>query len=101
MKYADDTYLLVGSGNVGSLASEIDHVQKWATNNNLRLNPSKTRELIIYRKRPNFDTLGDPFLPGAARVGSLRVLGVVVSSNLCMGTHLDGVISNCASSIHA
>jgi len=93
--------LLVGSGNIGSLASEFDHVQQWADNNNLHLNPSKTRELIIYQKRPDFDTLGDPFLPGAARVGSLRVLGVVVSSNLSMGTHLNMLISNCASSIHA
>src|SRR6218665_1694720 len=55
----------------------------------------------MYQKQPDFDTLGDPFLPSAARVGSLRVLGVVVSSNLSMGTHLDGLISNCASSIHA
>src|SRR6218665_7889 len=87
--------------NIGSIASEFDHVQQWAAKNNLRFNPSKTRELIIYRKRPDFDTLGDPFLPGAARVGSLRILGVVVSSNLSMGTHLDRLISNCASSIHA
>src|SRR6218665_2746391 len=87
--------------NIGSIASEFDHVQQRADNNNLHLNPSKTRELIIYRKRPDFDTLGDPFLPGAVQVGSLRVLGIVVSSNISMGTHLDGFISNCASSIHA
>ena len=34
-------------------------------------------------------------------MGSLRVLRVVVSSNLFMGTHLDWLISNYASSIHA
>ena len=34
-------------------------------------------------------------------IGSLRVLGVVVSSNLTMGSHLDELLSNCASSIHA
>src|SRR6218665_1970053 len=45
-----------------------------AATNNLRLNPSKARELIIYRKRPGFDPLGDTILSGATRVGSLRVL---------------------------
>src|SRR6218665_2468050 len=64
MKYADDTYLLVGSSNIDTLAMEFDHVKKWAATNNLRLNPSKTRELIIYRKRPGFDPLGDPILSG-------------------------------------
>src|SRR6218665_1931091 len=49
----------------------------------------------------NLKYSGDPFLPGVARVGSLRVLGVEVSSNLSMETHLDGLISNYASSIHA
>src|SRR6218665_236787 len=45
----------------------------------------------------DFDTLGDSSLPGAGRVGSLRVLGVVIS-NLSMGTDLDELISNCVSS---
>src|SRR6218665_944456 len=101
IKNYDDTYLLVGSSNIDTLAMEFDHVKKWAATNNLRLNPSKTRELIIYRKRPCFDPLGDPLLSGATRVGSLRVLGVVICSNLTMGTHLDELLSNCASSIHA
>src|SRR6218665_3394899 len=97
MKYADDTYLLVGSSNIDTLAMEFDHVKKWAATNNLHLNPSKTREPIIYPKRPpGFDPLGDPILSGATRVGSLRVLGVVI----CSGSHLDELLSNCASFIH-
>src|SRR6218665_3900287 len=71
-------YLFVESSNIDTLAMEFDHVKKWAATNNLRLNPSKTRELIIYRKRPGFDLLGDPILSGATRVGSLRVLGLVI-----------------------
>ena len=78
-------------------SNEFDHVKKWAATNNLHLNPSKTRELIIYPKRPpGFDPLGDPILSGATRVGSLRVLGVVI----CSGSHLDELLSNCASFIH-
>src|SRR6218665_2092803 len=80
---------------------EFDHVKKWVAKNNLRLNPFKNQELIIYRKRPGFDALGDPILSGATRVGSLRVLAVIVCSNLTMGSHLDELLSNCASSMHA
>ena len=101
MKYAGDTYLLIGSSNIDTLAMQFDHVKKRAAANNLRLNPSKTRELIIYRKRSGFDPLGDPILSGATRVGSLRVLGVVVCSNLTKESHLDDLLSNCVSSIHA
>src|SRR6218665_494585 len=43
----------------------------------------------------------DPFLPGATRVTSMRVLGVVLSANLTMGNHLDEILSSSASSIHA
>lgn len=33
-------------------------------------------------------------------MGSLRVLGVVVCSNLTMGSHSDELLSNCASSVY-
>ena len=38
LKYADDTYLLVGSSNIAPLAAEFQRV-KTRANNNLRLNP--------------------------------------------------------------
>src|SRR6218665_1088564 len=40
-------------------------------------------------------------IPGAERVTALRVLGVVISSRLTMGDHLDQLLSSCASSIFA
>src|SRR6218665_2202205 len=43
----------------------------------------------------------DPFLAGATRVTSMRVLGVVLSASLTMGNHLDEILSSSASSIHA
>src|SRR6218665_3294754 len=45
--------------------------------------------------------LWDPFLPGAIRVTSMRVLGVVLSANLTMGNHLNEILSSNTSSIHA
>src|SRR6218665_462880 len=45
-------------------------------------------------RRPGYDRLGPSTLAGAERVGSMRVLGVE-------GAHLNGILSNSASSIHA
>jgi hypothetical protein len=33
VKYADDTYLLVGSSNIGTAAEEYEHVASWAKTN--------------------------------------------------------------------
>jgi len=50
-KYAVDTYLIVGSGSRDDIPAELDHISNWAASNNLRLNPGKSREMIISRKR--------------------------------------------------
>src|SRR6218665_503156 len=44
-KFADDTYLLVGSNHLSTATEEFEHISAWAMENNLRLNPNKTREL--------------------------------------------------------
>src|SRR6218665_423438 len=85
MKYADDSYLLVGSSNICSVYEEFAHIKAWAAEKNLQLNPHKTRELIVYRRRAGSSAPLDPFLPGTTRVTSMRVLGVVLSANLTMG----------------
>ena len=65
-------YLLVGSSNIATLAAEFKRVKTRSFNNNLLLNPSKTRELVIYRNKPSFDPLGPSTLAGAKWVGSMR-----------------------------
>ena len=50
-KYADDTYLLVPATNSLSIPSEIQHILDWATANNLKLNNSKSREMIVHLPR--------------------------------------------------
>src|SRR6218665_3083686 len=64
-------------------------------------NPSKTREMVIYRNKPSFDPLGSSTPAGAERVGSMRALGVEIGANLSVGAHLNVILSNSASSIHA
>ena len=46
-KYADDTYLIVSSSNEDSLLTEIQAIDQWAYENNLKLNKKKSTEMII------------------------------------------------------
>jgi len=54
-KYADDTYPMVGSKNIGTVMDESGNIQAWATRKNVRIYPNKTKEMILYRQCSNFD----------------------------------------------
>src|SRR6218665_2344731 len=83
-------------------AAEFGNIQAWAMRNNHQINANKTKEMIIFRRRSKSVTYPpEPLIPGAERVTALRVLGVVLSSRLTMGDHLDQLLSSCASSIFA
>jgi hypothetical protein len=100
VKYADDTYLLVGSSNIGTAAEEYDHVASWAKTNNLKLNPSKTRE-IIFSKR-GFKASSIPIvIQGAERVDTIRVLGITLSSDMRMTKHTEKVLASSSTSLYA
>src|SRR6218665_254246 len=89
----------IQTNNIGTAAEEFRNIQSWAARNNLRINSNKTKELIIFRRRSKSVTYpAEPLISGAERVTSLRVLGVVISSRLTMGEHLNQLISSCASS---
>lgn len=40
-KYADDTYLLIGSSHIDTAQAEFAQISSWAYGNNLCLNPTK------------------------------------------------------------
>ena len=50
-KYADDTYLIIPADNIRSCSAEIDSIDTWALNNNLKLNRSKSVEIVFVRHR--------------------------------------------------
>ena len=72
-KHADDTYLIIPSINSLTVAQELDHVSEWAAENNLKLNSSK----------------------------SVEVLGVIVTDTLSFEMLISGVISKCAQTSYA
>jgi len=45
VKYADDTYLIIPAANSGTCAEELNNIQAWASNNNLKLNCSKSKDI--------------------------------------------------------
>src|SRR6218665_1432790 len=92
VKYADDTCLLIGSQNINTAAEEFSNITTWAAKNNLRLNHTKTKEMII-RKRGTAK-LVPAIIPGAIRVESLCIVGVTISSDLKMDQHLNRVLSS-------
>jgi len=47
LKYTADTYLIVPSVNSHLIHSEMQHIGLWAESNNLKLNVSKSAEIIF------------------------------------------------------
>jgi len=77
-KYADDSYLITPSVNADSRTAELTNVEDWACSNNLKLNRSKSVEIIITRQRRKSHVSLMPTLPDIARVQSIKILGVTL-----------------------
>jgi len=76
-------------------------VESWARENNLRLNRTKTREIIFTDKRRKQGLPELSTLPDVARVSSLKILGVTITNGLSASEHIHDVISNSARTLHA
>ena len=99
LKYADDSYLIIPSNNADTIQDELDHIAEWADTNNLKLNTSKTKELIIHR--PKATHPDPPTLAGVERVHLLTILGIVFQSDLSFREHVKQVVTRCAQNIYA
>ena len=78
-------------------------MESWARENNLRLNRTKTREIIFTDKRRKQGLPELSTLPDVARVSSLKILGVTITNGLSASEHVRDVtvISNSAQTLHA
>ena len=101
LQYADDTYLLVPASNSSSIPLEIQHISDWATANNLKLNNTKSQEMIVHlpRKRKHFST---PIaIYGIERVDKMNILGITVSHTLTFHQHIAVLVTKSARSFYA
>ena len=94
-KYADDTYLVVPGKNSHTIPAELLQINNWATSNNLKLNISKSKEMIV--TKPRYQGNLPSILPDIKRVESLNILGVTVTSTLSMSEHVNSVCNKCNS----
>jgi len=92
-------YLIVPSTNTSTIPAELAHVTTWAASNNLRLNQTKSAELIIKRPR---SVVPDPqVLKELPRVSELKVLGVTLQANLHMSTHVNNIVTKAGQAMYA
>ena len=100
-KFADDTYLVMSSDCSDTCIKELEHIENWATANNLILNRKKSVELIFQdsksRKHP---TLPDP-IPDIPRVKTHVMLGVTVSNDFRFGDHVTKILTSVSQSLYA
>ena len=50
-RYADDTYLIIPANDQNTCKAEIQHIEQWANTNNLKLNRSKSKEIVFTKSR--------------------------------------------------
>ena len=79
----------------------MDNIATWAAANNLKLNVSKSKEIIFQNSRRRIaETLPQP-LPDISRENVLKILGVTITNHLSASEHIRRIISDSAQSLYA
>ena len=98
-KYANDIDLLVPQYCDIDLATEFDNIQRWATDNKMIINRSKTKEIVFRRPCPlryNFVLSFD----GVALVDHVKSLGVILQQSLSYDSHVTELLKQCSQRIY-
>ena len=101
VKFADDTYLVVPSVNASTRQQEMDNIATWAAANNLKLNVSKSKEIIFQNSRRRIAETSPQPLPDISRENVLKILGVTITNHLSASEHIRRIISDSAQSLYA
>uniref|UniRef100_A0A8C9SXC6 Reverse transcriptase domain-containing protein n=1 Tax=Scleropages formosus TaxID=113540 RepID=A0A8C9SXC6_SCLFO len=103
IKFADDTTIvgLITNKNEMAYRKEVRLLAEWCPDNNLSLNVSKTKELVIdFRKQ---DTAHAPIYIGGEiveRVNSFRFLGITLTAKLTWTEHTATTIKKAHQHLH-
>ncbi|KAI3373024.1 hypothetical protein L3Q82_023467, partial [Scortum barcoo] len=86
VKFADDTTIvgLILDNDETHYREEIQHLTQWCSNNNLVLNTSKTKEVIVDYRRSRRTEHAPLLIHGEAveRVNNIKFLGIHITSDL-------------------
>ena len=98
IKFADDTYLVIAADNNRTCQEELQQVQEWANDNNLRLNTGKCKEITFQlpRVRARKSQNLPPLCLDIERVQQTTVPGVVFNDRLSASDHINYLITSSA-----
>jgi len=101
-KFADDTYLVLPVTNSSFRLDEVSHVEAWASRNNLRLNRTKSKELIFIREICGQSSQPPPPCPNIERVSCAEVLhvGITLNDRLSATDHVNNLLTSCSSLLY-
>ncbi|KAK1798222.1 hypothetical protein P4O66_000716 [Electrophorus voltai] len=95
VKFADDTVVvgLISDNDERAYLEEIKHLENWCQENNLLLNVSKTKELIVDCSKKQERHYQPVRISGTTveRVDSFRYLGVHISQDLSWSRHTNSL----------
>ena len=80
--------------SLDGLMSDLDHIQTWSRLNRLKLNPNKTKYIIVSPRPYAVDRiiwLGDTSIK---RVSSFKYLGLIIQDNFKFNVHISNVVAS-------
>jgi len=95
VKYADDTYLIIPGANSSLIPDELNNITQWASSNNLKLNSSKSYEMIIHHPSKKLTSV-PPLHENITRTHQLTVLGVTFNNTLSFSQHMQNLNAKAA-----
>jgi len=75
-------------------------VLDWASRNNLRLNRTKSKELISSFEKKSVQPQPPPPCPNIERVGCAKVLGITLNDRLSATDHVNNLLTSCSSLLY-
>jgi len=79
----------------------MDNIATWAAANNLKLNVSKSKEIVFQNSRRRILVTPPQPLPDISRENVLKILGVTITNHLSASDHIRRVISDSAKTLYA
>ena len=91
----------VPPANYNTITIELENISQWAIANNLRLNSTKSTEMIVSRPRVGREHLTYPApIPGIQRIDMMKILGVSLSNTFSFNAHIDIALRQAANSMY-
>ena len=104
-KYVDDgTIFEVVKNEINSssrLQDEINDIQKWVNENDMKINEEKTKQMVISFNKP-YPQFAPIIINGKTieRINSTKLLGLIVQNNLKWDTHVDKIVTKANIKLH-